>query len=813
MQSSPRIDELRQKFHENPRRYFAPLANEYRKAGDPEQAIAICRAHLAQQPAHMSGHVVYGQALYDARRVEEARSVFEKALALDPDNSIVLKQLGDIARHRGDSSEAQHWYKRALDADPHAPDVAAYVEELRDAEVGAADVSSEVATTVAANTEQSAAESIDGDELDAARALAARDEQQSGMPETAARNAGDAGPETGYGFDADNEQSEAQEGETRQAEEQQPEEQRVEAQQTSDNLKKRSTDGPEAETAAEENLTTEELMEGQPSAVGVPADEQPAAEQPTEAQLVNERTATEQGAVDDANAQSAGESMPLIDFDIAEKPFEQLEPVPSTSSAGFDELSIDESLQLTGDDSPKADMEIAVAGPMDQAVSVIGEPGFEVAPDAAVTDVTRNRTPSREESPFVTRTMGELYAQQGYHAAALEVFRQLALQNPDDSAIADRIEEITRLVSRRTPPKPRSDEPETGLSTPESASEATSVMPTGDFGEGSMDEPEDRPDPGSASIIDWDEPSSIYAPPAADDASLSANSMDAGAVERHFGEMEIGDGDAWDTDPWAAGFSPEDRSAFSSSPRDVTGVNDPSDEQPPDDNRSVEDPAIVETTSETASTDTTPDEIASDSTTAAGDASAGESLVDEESAFASGEGEIASPGETQTETVPVPETEDGASLVAYSPSAPSDDELTHRGSRAPSVRELFATLGSWRAPLREGAGAIETRAPDSKTAPLSERGSRLSEPSPETTFPLATDAFADLFPDAFVAESDTRAAFALSGAVSSVPPEVATPAGPVPGRRSDQPSGATASGESEEDIRRFREWLDGLSES
>src|ERR1051325_3120365 len=106
MQNSPRIDDLKQKFHENPRRYFAPLANEYRKAGDPEQAIAICRAHLAQQPGHMSGHVVYGQALYDARRTEEARGVFEKALALDPDNAIVLRQLGDIAREKGETDEA-----------------------------------------------------------------------------------------------------------------------------------------------------------------------------------------------------------------------------------------------------------------------------------------------------------------------------------------------------------------------------------------------------------------------------------------------------------------------------------------------------------------------------------------------------------------------------------------------------------------------------------------------------------------------------------------------------------------------------------
>ncbi|HEY3258535.1 MAG TPA: tetratricopeptide repeat protein, partial [Gemmatimonadaceae bacterium] len=130
MQSSPRIDELRQKFHENPRRYFAPLANEYRKAGDPEQAIAICRAHLAQQPGHMSGHVVYAQALYDAGRIDEAQAVFRQALALDPENLIVLRHLGDIARRQGDVKEARSWYSRALDGDPQDAEVAAYLAEL-----------------------------------------------------------------------------------------------------------------------------------------------------------------------------------------------------------------------------------------------------------------------------------------------------------------------------------------------------------------------------------------------------------------------------------------------------------------------------------------------------------------------------------------------------------------------------------------------------------------------------------------------------------------------------------------------------------
>ena len=49
MPNSARIDELQKKFYENPRRYFAPLADEYRKAGDLQGAIELCRTHLAQQ--------------------------------------------------------------------------------------------------------------------------------------------------------------------------------------------------------------------------------------------------------------------------------------------------------------------------------------------------------------------------------------------------------------------------------------------------------------------------------------------------------------------------------------------------------------------------------------------------------------------------------------------------------------------------------------------------------------------------------------------------------------------------------------------
>ena len=41
MSTAARIDELRKKFEENPRRYFAPLANELRKAGDLVQGARL----------------------------------------------------------------------------------------------------------------------------------------------------------------------------------------------------------------------------------------------------------------------------------------------------------------------------------------------------------------------------------------------------------------------------------------------------------------------------------------------------------------------------------------------------------------------------------------------------------------------------------------------------------------------------------------------------------------------------------------------------------------------------------------------------
>ncbi len=128
-----RLDEITKRYEENPRRFFAPLANAYRKAGDLSRSISLCQRYLQDQPGNLHGQVVYGRALFDAGRLDEAGVIFGIALALDPEHLITLRQLGDIARLKHEAIEAIEWYKRVLDADPRNDEVLALVNELNTA--------------------------------------------------------------------------------------------------------------------------------------------------------------------------------------------------------------------------------------------------------------------------------------------------------------------------------------------------------------------------------------------------------------------------------------------------------------------------------------------------------------------------------------------------------------------------------------------------------------------------------------------------------------------------------------------------------
>lgn len=135
MNAPNRVEELRKRYHENPKRYFAPLANEYRKTGFVDRAILLCEKHLAEQPGNMNGLVVYGQCLFESGRVAEAAAPFEEALGVDPENLIALRHLGDIARLGGDAPAARGWYERVLELDRRNEEVLELIEQVGGREV------------------------------------------------------------------------------------------------------------------------------------------------------------------------------------------------------------------------------------------------------------------------------------------------------------------------------------------------------------------------------------------------------------------------------------------------------------------------------------------------------------------------------------------------------------------------------------------------------------------------------------------------------------------------------------------------------
>jgi tetratricopeptide (TPR) repeat protein len=103
MNDNPRIEALRRRVDKDPASIaFAQLAEEYRRGGDYEQAIAICREGLARHPGYLSAQVTLGRALIALKQFDEARKELEAVLRVAPDNLAAIRALAGIHEHLGD---------------------------------------------------------------------------------------------------------------------------------------------------------------------------------------------------------------------------------------------------------------------------------------------------------------------------------------------------------------------------------------------------------------------------------------------------------------------------------------------------------------------------------------------------------------------------------------------------------------------------------------------------------------------------------------------------------------------------------------
>jgi tetratricopeptide (TPR) repeat protein len=101
MTESARIAELRRRVERDPASIaFAQLAEEYRREGDYEQAVQVCRAGLAQYPEYLSARVTLGRALTEMGRFDQAWAELQHVLGIAPDNLAAKRALADL-HHRG----------------------------------------------------------------------------------------------------------------------------------------------------------------------------------------------------------------------------------------------------------------------------------------------------------------------------------------------------------------------------------------------------------------------------------------------------------------------------------------------------------------------------------------------------------------------------------------------------------------------------------------------------------------------------------------------------------------------------------------
>ena len=134
MSDTPRIKDLRRRADRDPASIvFAALAEEYRRAGRLEEAIATCRAGLEHHPAFLSARVTLGRALIEGGELGEAKEALEYVVNAAPENLAAIRALAEIHSRQGELDEEKVYSAMAefvvaepgLHEAPHRPRTAA----------------------------------------------------------------------------------------------------------------------------------------------------------------------------------------------------------------------------------------------------------------------------------------------------------------------------------------------------------------------------------------------------------------------------------------------------------------------------------------------------------------------------------------------------------------------------------------------------------------------------------------------------------------------------------------------------------------
>jgi tetratricopeptide (TPR) repeat protein len=97
---------------------FAQLADLYRKAGRPQDAIALCQQGLARYPHYTTARLILAKTWLAEGRLDEAGRETATILEQSPKDVQCLRLAAEVERRRGHVDAAADFLERAVKLDP-----------------------------------------------------------------------------------------------------------------------------------------------------------------------------------------------------------------------------------------------------------------------------------------------------------------------------------------------------------------------------------------------------------------------------------------------------------------------------------------------------------------------------------------------------------------------------------------------------------------------------------------------------------------------------------------------------------------------
>ena len=93
---------------------FVPLSEAYREMGLLEDALEVVRQGVGRQPSFGPGYATLGRIHAQRGDLDAAQAAFEKALALDPENTSALQGLAQVQELQGNRSAVKELLEKVL---------------------------------------------------------------------------------------------------------------------------------------------------------------------------------------------------------------------------------------------------------------------------------------------------------------------------------------------------------------------------------------------------------------------------------------------------------------------------------------------------------------------------------------------------------------------------------------------------------------------------------------------------------------------------------------------------------------------------